>query len=107
MNEEVTEAQEPLGQGPKGQEAADDTPRRVHPGTIGIWFLKKAPQNVVGLPALIGFTSGRGFGWILLAGAVVGVLSLVWTWLNWRRFTYAVKPHELVIERGILSRTRR
>lgn len=91
----------------KQGEGAEDAPRRVHPGTIGIWFLKKAPQNVVGLPALIGFTSGRGFGWILLAGAVVGVLSLVWTWINWRRFTYAVTPHELVIERGILSRTRR
>ncbi|QDX24676.1 PH domain-containing protein [Sphingomonas suaedae] len=89
------------------EELGDDEPRRVHPLTILIWFLKKAPQNVVGLPAIIGFTSGRGFGWILLAAGVVGALSLVWTWVNWRRFTYAVTPHELVIERGILSRTRR
>lgn len=88
-------------------ELEDHAPRRVHPGTIGIWFLKKAPQNVVGLPAIIGFTSGRGLGWIALAAAVVGLGSLVWTWINWRRFTYAVTDSELVIERGLLNRTRR
>ncbi|UUX98844.1 PH domain-containing protein [Sphingomonas sp. J315] len=85
----------------------DHEPRRVHPGTIGIWFLKKAPQNVVGLPAIIGITSGRGLGWIALAALVVGAASLVWTWINWRRFTYAVTDSELVVERGLLNRTRR
>ncbi|MFL9842428.1 PH domain-containing protein [Sphingomonas sp. ST-64] len=87
--------------------ADDHHARRVHPLTILIWFLKKAPQNVVGLPALIGFTSGRGLGWIALAAAVVGLGSLVWTWVNWRRFTYEVTDSELVIERGLLNRTRR
>lgn len=82
-------------------------PRRVHPLTILIWFLKKAPQNVVGLPAIIGVTSGRGLGWIALAAVVVGAASLVWTWINWRRFTYEVTDSELVIERGLLNRTRR
>lgn len=87
--------------------AEDHGPRRVHPLTVVIWFLKKAPQNVLGLPALIGITSGRGLGWILLAAVVVGAISLVWTWINWRRFTYEVTGSELVIERGLLNRTRR
>ncbi len=89
------------------EEAEDHGPRRVHPLTILIWFLKKAPQNVLGLPAIIGVTSGRGLGWIALAAVVVGAASLVWTWINWRRFTYEVTDSELVIERGLLNRTRR
>ena len=89
------------------EELGEHEPRRVHPLTVVIWFLKKAPQNVVGLPALVGITSGRGLGWILLAAVAVGAASLVWTWINWRRFTYAVTDSELVIERGILNRTRR
>lgn len=89
------------------EELEDHGPRRVHPLTILIWFLKKAPQNVLGLPAIIGVTSGRGLGWIALAAVVVGAASLVWTWINWRRFTYEVTDSELVIERGLLNRTRR
>lgn len=85
----------------------DHEPRRVHPLTVVIWFLKKAPQNVLGLPAIIGITSGRGLGWIALAAVGIGVASLVWTWINWRRFTYEVTDSELVIERGLLNRTRR
>lgn len=89
------------------EELEDHGPRRVHPLTVVIWFLKKAPQNVVGLPAIIGVTSGRGLGWIALAAVGIGVVSLVWTWINWRRFTYEVTDSELVIERGLLNRTRR
>ncbi|MEG3180485.1 PH domain-containing protein [Sphingomonas sp. LT1P40] len=81
--------------------------RRVHPGSIAIGFLRKAPQNVLGLPALFAFTSGRGIGWILLAAAVVAVIVLFFTWLGWRRFTYTIAEHELIIERGVLTRTRR
>lgn len=89
------------------EDLEDHGPRRVHPLTVVIWFLKKAPQNVLGLPAIIGITSGRGLGWIALAAVGIGVASLVWTWINWRRFTYEVTDSELVIERGLLNRTRR
>jgi putative membrane protein len=85
----------------------DHAPRRVHPGTIAIDFLRRAPQTVIGLPAIAGWTSGRSIGWILLAAAVLGVVMLVITWVGWRRFTYTVAEHELVIERGLLNRTRR
>lgn len=100
---------EPLAAEPVGVDGVpeEEAPRRVHPGTIGLWFLKKAPQNVLGLPAIIGVSSGRGLRWILLAAAVIGAAMLVWTWLGWRRFTYAITDREVVIERGILNRTRR
>lgn len=90
-----------------GSEAADHGPKRVHPGTIAIDFLRRAPQTVIGLPAIAGYTSGRGIGWILLAAAVLGVVMLVVTWVGWRRFTYTIGEHELVIERGLLNRSRR
>jgi putative membrane protein len=89
------------------EDLGDHEPRRVHPLTVVIWFLKKAPQNVLGLPAIIGITSGRGLGWIALAAVGIAAVSLVWTWINWRRFTYEVTDSELVIERGLLNRTRR
>lgn len=88
-------------------ERADYQPKRVHPGTIAIDFLRRAPQTVIGLPAIAGWTSGRGIGWILLAAAVLGGVMLVFTWIGWRRFTYTIAEHELVIERGLLNRSRR
>ncbi|HEY0623827.1 PH domain-containing protein [Sphingomonas sp.] len=86
---------------------ADREPKRVHPGTIAIDFLRRAPQTVIGLPAIAGYTSGRSIGWILLAAAVLGAVMLVFTWIGWRRFTYTITEHELVIERGLLNRSRR
>ena len=85
----------------------DREPRRVHPGTIGIDFLRRAPQTVIGLPAIAGWSSGRSIGWILLAAAVLGLVMLFFTWISWRRFTYTVAEHELIIERGVLNRSRR
>ncbi|PJI90309.1 hypothetical protein DAH55_07735 [Sphingomonas koreensis] len=86
---------------------SDNEPKRVHPGTIAIDFLRRAPQTVIGLPAIAGYTSGRSIGWILLAASVLGAVMLAITWVGWRRFTYTVAEHELVIERGLLNRSRR
>lgn len=86
---------------------ADGVPRRVHPGTVAIAFLRKAPQNVLAIPVAAGWASGRGFGWALLIAAVAGGIALAFAWLSWRRFTYTVAADELVIERGVLSRARR
>jgi len=88
-------------------ESVDHGPKRVHPGTIAIDFLRRAPQTVIGLPAIAGYTSGRSIGWILLAAGVIGAVMLVVTWVGWRRFTYTIGEHELVIERGLLNRSRR
>lgn len=88
-------------------EPVDHGPKRVHPGTIAIDFLRRAPQTVIGLPAIAGYTSGRSIGWILLAAGVIGAVMLVVTWVGWRRFTYTIGEHELVIERGLLNRSRR
>lgn len=84
-----------------------DSPRRLHPGTILVGFLKNAPSTLIGLPAVWGMMSGRGVLWALAVAAVVGVVSLFFTWLGWRNFTYRVCDDEVVIERGVLNRSRR
>ncbi|ODP39342.1 PH domain-containing protein [Sphingomonas turrisvirgatae] len=83
------------------------TPRRVHPGTMAVAFLRKAPQNVFAIPVFAGWMSGRGLDWALLIAGVAAAVALFFTWLNWRRFTYAVGPDELVVERGVFSLSRR
>jgi putative membrane protein len=86
---------------------AGDIPRRVHPGTIAIGFLRKAPQNLLALPVFAGWMSGRGIGWALIIAAIAGGVALFFTWLNWWRFTYMVGAEELVVQRGVLSLSRR
>jgi putative membrane protein len=79
----------------------------MHPGTVAITFLRKAPQNVLAIPIFAGWMSGRGFGWALLIAAIAGAFALFFMWLKWRRFTYTVAAEELVIERGLLNLSRR
>ena len=87
--------------------SARDAARRLHPGTIALRIVIKAPQNIAGLVALSAAAS-RG-GWLVMAGVAALVLvgaGLV-TWLRWRSFTYRIADGELVIADGILHRNRR
>jgi putative membrane protein len=81
--------------------------RRLHPATLFIRFLKKAPQFVLGLPAVIGFSSKAGIGFILLVALGGAALSFGFALLSWLRFRYGVGARDIVIESGILHRQRR
>ena len=81
--------------------------RRVHPGTVPLRFLKDAPSTLLGLPAAYAFISDTGVGQILVVAAAVGAVALTFQWLAWRSFRYGIGEHDLVIQKGILSRTRR
>jgi len=81
--------------------------RRVHPATVPLRFVKDAPSTLLGLPALFAIMSKRDLGQILALAAAIGAVALFASWLRWRRFRYGVGAHELVIESGILNRTRR
>ncbi len=84
-----------------------DAARRLHPGTIALRIVVKAPQNVAGLVALSAAASKGGF--LVMAGvaALVLVGAGLLTWLRWRSFTYRIGDGELVIADGILHRNRR
>jgi putative membrane protein len=81
--------------------------RRLHPATLFIRFLKKAPQFVLGLPAVIGFSSKAGIGYILLIAAAGAAVSFGAALLSWLRFRYGVGECDIVIESGVFHRQRR
>jgi putative membrane protein len=81
--------------------------RRVHPGTIIIRFVKEMPSTVVALPAALTFMSNHGLSRFFYYAALIGVMLIFFNWLAWSRFRYGVGEQEIVIERGILNRTRR
>jgi putative membrane protein len=81
--------------------------RSVHPATVFLRFIKEAPSTLLALPAGITFASNGDFTRALIVAAGAGVIFLFVSWLAWRRFRYGVGEREIVIESGILTRTRR
>ena len=81
--------------------------QRVHPATIPLRFLKEVPSNLIGLPAIFAVVSDVGLGTVLLVAAATGAATLVVNWLKWRSFRYGVGSEDIVIESGLLHRTRR
>jgi putative membrane protein len=82
-------------------------PRRLHPATLIVRWLRIVPQ-MLGGGAAYGFATAREApGRILLfvgIGALIGVAVAL---LAWWRFRYTVGAGEIVIESGILRRQRR
>lgn len=81
--------------------------RRVHPATVPLHFLKSAPSLLLGLPAALAVMSDRNLPQVTGVALAVGGVALFAYWLSWWRFRYGLGEHELVIESGILNRTRR
>ena len=81
--------------------------RRIHPATVPLRALKEAPSTILGIPAAYAVISDRGFGEILLVVAAMALAAIAYQYLAWRRFRYGIGADEIVIESGILSRTRR
>ncbi len=87
--------------------AATAADRRLHPSTLFTGFIRRVPEFVLGLPALIGFASQAGWGRILGIAAIGAAFSLGTSLAAWLRFRYGVGEREIVIESGILNRQRR
>jgi putative membrane protein len=82
-------------------------PRRLHPATLLVRFVKIVPQMLGGGVAY-GFATarespGRLLAIVLIAAGIGVGLAL----LGWWRFRYTVGEDEIVIESGILRRQRR
>ncbi|MFC5345538.1 PH domain-containing protein [Brevundimonas staleyi] len=84
-------------------------PRRLDPRTILVRALPGLPSAIFAVPVVL--TAVRGgastvavVGTILtlILGVIVGV-----SWLRWSRFTYEVRPDQLLISQGLFQRTRR
>jgi putative membrane protein len=81
--------------------------RRVHPATVPLRVIKEAPSTLLGLPAAYAYISDRGIAETAAVAGLVAFAAILYQWLAWRRFRYGIGAHELVIESGLFSRTRR
>ena len=90
-----------------GAVSATVADRHVHPGTIVLKFVKELPSTVLAAPAALAFTTDMGLSGFLLLVPVLAAVMIGLNWLAWSRFRYGVGERDIVIEKGILNRTRR
>lgn len=81
--------------------------RRLHPGTMALRVLKGLPQTLLVFPAILTAASNVRWYYFLPIAAASLALSALAGWIAWRRFRYGVAPGELVIEKGLIQRSRR
>lgn len=87
--------------------AAPGPDRRLHWAALAIGFLRKAPETVLAIPAILGFLSRSGLSAFLLFAAVGALIAFGMALLRWLRFTYRVSSDHLVIESGVFGRHKR
>lgn len=81
--------------------------RRLHPLSMIVAWVREVPQTVIGIPAVIAFTSNAGIGPAILLGLAFAGLNLLFAWMRWSRFRFGLGSGELVIESGLFSKSRR
>jgi putative membrane protein len=82
-------------------------PRRLHPASLILRWLKIVPQMLaggIGLAATSNYEGIRRFILFAMFAALVGALFAL---LSWWRFRYTIGPGEIVIEKGVIKRQRR
>jgi len=84
-------------------------PRRLDPRTILIRSLQGSPSVILGIPVVLAWSRGDGVpvAFLLAGMALLLVVMLFFSWLRWRTFTYQILPGQVVITRGLITRTRR
>jgi putative membrane protein len=87
--------------------AAAAAPRRLHPATLIVRWLKIVPQMGAASVAILAAGRGKGITLFFLLLVFALVVGAVFAFLYWWRFTYVVGANEIVIEKGLLRRQRR
>lgn len=92
----------------------DPSPRALDPRAVQLWRLAGMVRlGVFWLPVSLGLGGALGFALAPTAGlvaaalvlGVAGLIALVWPSLAYARFRYALREHDLLVERGVLFRT--
>jgi putative membrane protein len=82
-------------------------PRRLHPATLVVRWLKIVPQALVGVVAASASLARQGLGSVLIVVALAALVGAAFAFLIWWRFRYTVGTGEILIESGLLNRQRR
>ncbi|MEQ1724533.1 MAG: PH domain-containing protein [Sphingopyxis sp.] len=81
--------------------------RRLHPLSLVLGMVRIGPRMVNFLPALVGI-GVTGQWWLIVPALVIFVLiSMLFVWMAWARFTWRVDDDDIAISSGIFSRNDR
>ncbi|MES2755109.1 MAG: PH domain-containing protein, partial [Pseudomonadota bacterium] len=86
---------------------SDAAPRRLHPATVLLNIIRGAPSTLLGLPAIVAVSSRFDLRYVVLVALAATAVAGLLRWAAWRRFSYALTDHAVVIESGLVSRNRR
>ncbi|WOF43749.1 PH domain-containing protein [Sphingopyxis indica] len=92
---------------PADDAVAETDWQRLHPATLLLAIVKLGPRSVNFLPALAAIGIAGKWIYVVPALGLFLLLSLVFAWLAWLRFRFAVGADEIVIESGVLARQHR
>ncbi|MEK6541846.1 MAG: PH domain-containing protein [Pseudomonadota bacterium] len=81
--------------------------RRLHPLSLVLGLMKTGPRMVNFLPALVGI-GVSGQWWLIVPALLLFIIvSMLFVWLAWARFTWRVDDDDIAIASGIFSRNDR
>lgn len=91
---------------------ADSDLRRTHPATVAVRTARLLWQIGIALVGVVVFGSlgsGRALPSLIVAGIIVLIVLIVIAvqWISWWRFGYGIVGSDLLIEQGLVIRTRR
>jgi len=86
---------------------ADPDWQRLHPATLALSIARLGPRTLNFIPALAAIGIAGKWAYVGPALLLFLLVSLVFAWLHWLRFRFAVGADEIVIESGVLSRQHR
>ncbi|HMN52857.1 MAG TPA: PH domain-containing protein [Sphingopyxis sp.] len=81
--------------------------QRLHPATLALSIVQLGPRTLNFVPALAAIGIAGKWAYVVPALLLFLLVSLVFAWLHWLRFRFAVGADEIVIESGVLSRQHR
>lgn len=82
-------------------------PRRLHPLTLLIAVVQLGPRTLNFLPAILALGVTGQARLIIPALGLFLLVTLVFSWIAWTRFSWTVDSDDIAISSGVLSRTHR
>ena len=90
-----------------GDLASDPDWQRLHPATLALSIVALGPRTLNFIPALAAIGIAGKWAYVVPALLVFLAVSLIFAWLHWLRFRFAVGADEIAVESGVLSRQHR
>lgn len=100
-------SEDPVAIAPEESGGFTGQPRRLHPLTLLLALVQLGPRTLNFLPAILALGVTGQARLIVPALGLFLIVSLVFSWLAWTRFTWTVDSDDIAISSGVLSRKHR